>query len=131
MPTWLLRLIESVIAALIAIFAPIGPMLLTCGMLVIVDMITGMMAARKRKEPITSRKMKSTIVKGLVYQVAIVMAFLVETYLAQHSIPVLNITATIIGVTELKSVYENLEVITNKRLLNSIVKAISKPQDPT
>lgn len=125
MPSWLSRLLDALVASLLALFAPIQTMLVSTGALVICDLITGIMAAHKAGLPITSRGIKRTVVKLLVYDLAILLAHITEVYLTQHSIPVLNVVTSIIGITELKSCLENLQKLTGNGVVTAIVDRIS------
>lgn len=127
MPDWLQKILEALGASMLALFAPIHTMLLSTAGLVMADLIAGLLVARKRGEVITSRGLKRTVAKMTVYQVAIVLAYITETHLTQHSIPVLNVVTSIIGITEFKSVIENLHVLSGGDVFSSIVRGISKP----
>lgn len=107
--------------AVTAVFMPAKAMFLTCLALVIVDLITGLSAARKRKEPITSSGIRRTVTKLLVYELAIALAYLTQKYLTGDSIPTANIVAGLIGITELVSCLENLNAISGQKLLKTII----------
>lgn len=107
--------------AMTAVFAPAKGMVLTALVLVIMDMITGILASRKLKQPITSAGIGRSIVKTLVYEAAILLAFLTQQYLTGPEVPVSNIVAGLIGLTELKSVMENLNTVSGGSLLSSII----------
>jgi hypothetical protein len=69
--------------SLFAVFAPVVPLLLTIGCLIIIDFIVGVYRAFKMKEIITSRKMGNTISKMLLYQLTILSLFVFETYITR------------------------------------------------
>jgi hypothetical protein len=77
----------------------------------LVDLVTGILASRKSGIPITSNGLKRTVLKVAIYEVAVLCAFLVGTYLTGPMVPILNICSSLIGLTELKSVLENLDII--------------------
>lgn len=106
--------------------APIEGMLLATLGLVIADLITGILASIKAKIPITSYGFKRTVVKLCVYELCIILAHVVGTYLTGPTIPVLHLASSLIGLTELKSVYENLNNITGGSLLSALISAIQK-----
>lgn len=107
--------------ATVAVFAPAQGMLTTALLLIVIDLITGILASKKQGKKINSSGLQRTIVKLLVYEISIMLAFLTETYLLNHSIPVSNIVAGFVGITELKSCLENLNVISGGDLLKQIV----------
>jgi hypothetical protein len=116
---------KNLLAITLAVFAPAKAALFTVGLLVFLDFILGILAARKQSIPITSAGMGRTVVKSLVYELAILLAFLVQTYLTGATMPVMSIVSGFIGVTELTSVLENLEIISGQPLLKIIVAALS------
>jgi len=54
----------------------------------------------------------------------ICLSFLVETFLSGSLVPVSKIATTIIGLTELKSVMENLDLLAGGSLLKSLIGAV-------
>lgn len=109
-----------------AIFQPAQAMILTVLVLIVCDLVTGILAARKQGKPIRSAGIGRTVVKLVIYELAICLAFLTETYLTGPSIAASKIAASLIGTTELLSVLENLNVLSNGDLLKSIIDRISK-----
>jgi phage-related holin len=107
--------------ALLAVFAPAGGMMATALMLVMADLLTGLLAARKQKKRITSSGLQRTVVKTFVYETAIILGFLTEVYLLNHSMPISNMIAGLIGLTELKSCLENIDIIGGSGLLKQVI----------
>jgi len=102
----------------------------TC--LVLLDLILGIAAAIKQKQPITSSGLKQTIIKLFVYEMALILGLIVQKYLLQDSIPLINFAATLIGCTELKSAAENLEIIYGQPFLASLITVLdNKKQNLT
>lgn len=126
----MMKLVEKtwdvVAAALLALFAPIYTMLLSTGLLVVCDLITGMLAAKKRGELIMSGGIKRTVVKLCLYQLTIILAHVTEHYLTGGTIPVLNVVTSIIGITELKSCVENINVLAGGKVLDMVMAALDK-----
>lgn len=120
-----MKALEAFLASVVAVFAPIEMTLLTVLILVSVDLVTGLLLARKNKEPISSLGIKKTVVKLLVYEIVICLSYLIDQYLTFNSILVLNMVSSIIGITELKSVAENINILTGGGVLDGILKAIS------
>lgn len=89
------------------------------------DLVVGVWAARVRKEPITSAGFKRTIIKILAYELVVMLGFLTEQYLTGDLVPVVKILAGLIGMTELKSVLENIEYITGIPLLKVMVEKLA------
>ena len=110
---------------MVSVFAPIEGVLGTVLAMLFIDLITGVLAARKRGEKITSRGLRRSVSKFFIYEVAIAAAFLCETYLIGASLPVLKMVSSLIGIVELKSVLENLDTIQGESFFRSIVNKLN------
>lgn len=104
-------LILKALAMLVLVLSPIHHLMVAVSALVVLDFVTGVWAALKRSEKISSNKMKRSITKAIMYQIALVMAFIVETYLIKD-VPVIKVVAGLIGLTEAQSLTENIKQIT-------------------
>lgn len=121
--------LEGLLLASIAVFAPIKAVLITTFVLVAIDLVTGILAARKRGEPITSRGFKRTVGKFFMYETAVCVAFLVEQYLTGDLLPINKLVAAMIGLTELKSILENMDVIQGSSMFDSILRRVTQTQE--
>ena len=124
METWLKALLVSAVA----ILAPIQAVMMTVGFLIFADLGTGMLAARKRGEKITSAGIRRTVSKMAVFQVAVISGFLVETYIGV-GIPVSKLVASVIGVTELLSVLENVQTVHGSPIFAKIISKLGSDND--
>lgn len=116
--------LKTLAISILAVFAPIQATMVTVLVLVIADLITGLLAAKKSKDPITSAGLRRTIIKIFLYQGAIILAFLTQKYLTGETIPVSNIVAGFIGLTELTSVVENMNIISGKSLFKALLSKL-------
>lgn len=120
----------------IAVFlAPIKASMLTIIVLVLVDLITGLLAAKKQGIPIISTKLGHTVIKLLGYEIAVLLAYTGQTYLLD-GVPVIHVVAGFVGSTELLSIYENMSVITGTPYIDAIKKLLGRqdtlpPTPPT
>ncbi len=105
------------------LFAPIRGAIFTALALVVLDLLTGLWASRKQNIPVTSSGLKTTLVKLAVYEVVICLSFLIDTYLT-GPLPISNVLSGLIGITELKSILENLDSITGGSLVKSLINAL-------
>ena len=115
----------ELLMAIVVVLAPIKAVMITVGVLVGVDLIFGIWAAKKRGEEITSSRMSHSITKALVYQLAVVSGFLVEKYLMDGVLPVCKIVAGLIGSVEMKSLLESANTILGQpvfKALNTVLK---------
>jgi hypothetical protein len=117
-------LVNLALAALL-VFVPIKASLVAVGVLTFLDLVLGVCAARKRGESITSSGLKKTVVKLLAYETTVMLGFLVEQYLTGDLMPVVKILGGMIGITELKSVLENLEELTGIPLLQLLIQKLT------
>lgn len=104
----------------VAVFAPIEGMLGTVIVLLVSDLVLGVWAARKRKDPITSSGLKRTLTKLATYEFALMIAFLAEHYLTS-SLPFCKLIGGMISMTEMLSIMENLNEITDNAVLKGVV----------
>ena len=115
--------------AIFVVFAPVHAAVETVFVLILTDLICGVLAARKRGELITSAGLRRTITKTIVYEVALLLAFLAETYLIHGILPITTLVSSMIGIVELKSVYENLDAISGGTLLKGIIAKLGSEND--
>lgn len=120
---------KTLALALIAVFAPVKTVLVVSLVLVIADFITGVVAAYKRGDKITSARMKESIIKSLVYETAIIFAYLAEHFLIGDLMPVTKIIAALIGLTECASILENLDSISGQPLFKKIIDRLGSKKD--
>jgi hypothetical protein len=116
----MIKWIQALILSICAIFMPIAPVLGTTLAMILIDLITGVLAAKKQSLPITSAGLRRTLSKLFVYELALMLAFLVETYMSQY-IPFVKMASSMIALVELTSVYENLNVIGGNNLLKGLI----------
>lgn len=121
--------VTNAVLVLLALFTPIYPMMAAAGTLIVVDLLTGVLAARKRSEPISSAGFRRTVAKMLTFQAAIITGFIAETWLLGGLIPISKIVAAAIGLTEIKSIIENLDVLHGSPIFESILKKLHSTND--
>jgi hypothetical protein len=113
----------------LAVFLPIKELMLTIGFLVGADMVVGIWKALKLKQRIRSRRMSDTITKLLLYQIAIMSGFLIETFIISELIPITKLVATVIAVIEFKSIIESIESVTGKDLWSKLKTIIGRKSE--
>ena len=121
--------LKALLIALIAVFAPAKGMVVASMSLVFIDLGVGVWAAKKRQETITSNGLRRTIVKLLVYESALLLAFIAETYLVLDIFPLAKIVSSFIGVAEIKSIFENINDIGGGDLLKALVSKLNGPNE--
>jgi hypothetical protein len=113
----------------LTVLAPIKPVLITVGILIVGDMITGMWAAKRRNEKISSAAMRRTVSKMVIYQFAVISGFLLEKYLLSDTIPVSKLVAGAIGMVEFKSVLENSSSILGQDVFKMVIQKLGSKND--
>lgn len=121
-------LLPSIISAA-SVFAPIKGIIITVGVVIVVDLVTGVLAAKKRGEKITSAGLRRSLSKALIYQTAILTGFLMEKYLLADIVPITKLVAGAIGMVESVSVFENLNKLSNNNLFSKILEVLGSVND--
>ncbi len=118
------NILVAAVAYSITYIVPVVKLMAGVGILVIIDMVTGVLAARHRQEEISSKKLRHTVSKGTSYMLAIVASFVVQR-LFLSEIETVKIVSGLIAFIELKSIDENFAKITGKSVFKSIIRAKS------
>lgn len=121
-----MRTLEALALSILAVFAPIKSVVIASLVLITLDMVTGILAARKQGVPITSKALKRSISKLFLYEIAILMSFVTEQYLLSGEVPVLKMITAFIGLTELKSVLENIEIINGNKIFSALIEKLAQ-----
>ena len=116
--------LEALGLAIVAIFAPIKAMLIGTGALIFADLVLGIWAAIKRKEPITSSGFRRTITKIFVYEIAIMLGYISEHYVSDM-VPIVKLIGSVVALVEVKSILENLDDISGKPLLKTVIDKLN------
>jgi hypothetical protein len=116
--------IEALTLAVVAIFAPIQAMLIATGVLIFADLFLGVWAAIKQKHPITSAGFSRTVTKIFVYEIAIMLGYVSEHYVSDM-VPIVKLIGSVIALVEVKSIMENLDIISGKPILKTVIEKLS------
>lgn len=121
--------ITGLLVSTVAVFAPIKAVILVTGILIFADLITGILAARKKGEKITSAGLRRTVTKIFIYNSAIMLGFLAEKYMLDGFIPVSKIASGLIATVELASLYENLNTLNGNNLFKALIDKLGSVND--
>lgn len=121
----------SVAVFLWVVLAPIKPAMACVLLLPVADLILGLICSKKAKRPITSAGIKRTVAKVFLYELALILAFITETYLTGPLIPAIKMVTGLVGVTELKSCLEHLDELGGQPLFASILGRLAPQQPPS
>lgn len=114
----------NLLIALVAILAPLKTSVIAMGFLIMSDLLMGLIASKRLKIPITSKKLKNTGVKMLVYNLLILCGYITELYLVTF-IPFTQLCLIFLAVVEVKSIAENFQRITGLPFVKYITKWIN------
>ena len=115
----------DLVMLVLAFFSPVETAVLAVIVLCFFDTITGIIAAYKRGEKITSNKGFRTIIKIVVYSILILCSHLIEKTLLDY-IPLVKIATSAVALIELKSLYENASSILGLDLWKFVKQMMDK-----
>jgi hypothetical protein len=124
-----LKILETLSLSILAVFAPIQALIIITGVLIMSDTITGVLAAHKRGERISSSGLRRTVTKSGVYLSALCLGFLVENYMIDGIMPISKIVSGLISLVELKSILENLDSINGQPIFKKLILKLGSIND--
>ena len=109
----------TLISICFAFFLPISGILIMIGVLISIDTFTGIWKANKLGEKITSRKLSSIISKLALYEITVIMFFLIDKFILNEiiltffSVPFMltKIVALVLSSIEVMSINENYKIV--------------------
>lgn len=105
---------------IVTFFVSIQWAVLYCFFLILFDLFTGIYAAKKRREKLTSKKASDSVGKFLIYVGALVVARAsMETFYIEFDL--VRVVLTGIALVELKSIDENIEKYLGYSLLGKLI----------
>lgn len=115
---------------LVAFLAPIQPILLAILFLVFIDAVVGIWASVKEGKELTASKLSGSVTKIFVYIITIFVAKVTQDYLFfdVEFLQISKFAAGFIGITELKSIFENLNRISGSNLFSVLLERLSATQ---
>ena len=127
----------TLISICFAFFLPISGILLMIGVLICIDTLTGIWKAKKLGEKITSRKLSSIISKLALYEVTVIMFFLIDQFILNDiiltffSVPFMltKIVALVLSSIEVMSINESYKQIYNLDIWQSMKLLFARAKD--
>jgi hypothetical protein len=118
----------TLISICFAFFLPISGILIMIGVLISIDTITGIWKANKLGDKITSRKLSSIISKLALYEITVIMFFLIDKFILNDiiltffSVPFMltKIVALVLSSIEVMSINESYKQIYHLDLWQSM-----------
>ena len=127
----------TIISICLAFFIPISGILIMIGVLISIDTFTGIWKANKLEEKITSRKLSSIISKLALYEVTVIMFFLIDKFILNDiiltffSVPFMltKVVALVLASIEVMSINENYKVVKGIDLWQSMKLLFARAKD--
>ena len=111
--------------ALLSYFSPCWAVTHAVLILFTIDWFTGVWASRIEGKRFTSYKMRKSVAKIAIYITAIIAVYVYDKSFTGESWHLVQIVGGYIGLTELKSIFENSYRITGKDVLVDILKLLT------
>ena len=118
----------DIVLSCLSILLGVKPIMVTIGILLFFDFLTGVWSSIKNGEEINSKRMGATVTKMILYQMAILSAFLVEKFIITQ-LPLTELVAGFLSLIELKSISENVFKITGINFFSSIKNILTRNGD--
>jgi len=126
--------ILTLISICLAFFLPISGILLMIGVLIVIDTVAGIWKAKKIGEKITSRRLSAIISKLALYEVTVIMFFLIDVFILNEiiltffSVPFMltKIVALVLASIEVMSINESWKRVKNIDLWTSLKNLLSR-----
>jgi len=120
-----------------AFFMPITGLMFLIGFAIFVDTITGVWKAKKLKQPITSRKLSTVISKMLLYEVTVILFYLIDYFILNDivltffSVPLMltKMLALVLVSIEVVSINENYKAVKGLDLWVSAKNLITRAKE--
>jgi len=118
--------LSKVAVLLISYLSPVKEIVHVLLIFIAVDFISGVWASRKRREKIESRRFRKTLTKFLWYTVALILSYIMERTFHLSWSNLSGIVGGFICFIELKSIFENITVITGEPVFMKILNLIRR-----
>jgi hypothetical protein len=127
----------TIVSICFAFFIPISGILIMIGVLISIDTFTGIWKANKLEEKITSRKLSSIISKLALYEITVIMFFLIDQFILNDiiltffSVPFMltKVVALVLSSIEVMSINENYKVVKGIDLWQSMKLLFARAKD--
>ena len=127
----LFTLLNSILASIIGVVAPLKAIILIIVSAVFVDFMLAIYNAWKKGIPITSRKMYQTVPKLLIYVSVIVIIYYANVFVFEVPMDLHKIVGGFILLTEFKSIDENINLILGFSLFSQLTDFLSRGKNST
>ena len=127
----------QLLAVISTFFMPISGILFLIAFAILVDTITGIWKSRKLKIPITSRGLSAIVSKLFLYEVAVILTYMIDKFILNDiilvffSIPLMltKILALVLVSIEVISTSENYEAVRGINIWSSLKNLLKRSRE--
>jgi len=127
----------QLLAVVSTFFLPITGILFLIGFAIVIDTITGVWKAKKLGMPITSRKLSAIISKLMLYEIAVILFYLIDRFILNDiiltffSVPLMltKILALVLVSIEVMSISENYKAVKGIDLWQAMKLLFARARD--
>lgn len=128
---YLIALLKPMLIIILSFLAPIQTYCMIMFFLIMVDFIFAIIKAYKLGEKIESKKMGNTIGKILLYCLAVLVVFVMDTFIVHSGVNPTKIVAVSVCMVEFKSILETFESITGIDVYSKIKGIMTRGETNT
>lgn len=135
--TTLASSLNRITIVVLSFLMPIKGILLTIAVSIFADTVVGLWKAKKLKTPITSRRLSQIVSKMLLYQVTVILSFMIDTFILDviiqqiFSVPFLftkMVALTLVSI-EVFSIDENIKAVKKTGLFDAFKNLVARSKD--
>jgi hypothetical protein len=127
----------SLLGIVLAFFMPITGMVLAVGFAIFLDTITGIWKSRKNGVPISSRRLSAVISKMFLYQLTIILFFLIDWFILNEILKSIfttellltKVLSLVLISIEVVSINENYKAVRGIDLWASLKRLLSRAKE--
>ena len=127
----------SLLGIVLAFFMPITGMVLAVGFSIFLDTITGIWKSRKNGVPIRSRRLSAVISKMFLYQLTIILFFLIDWFILNEILKSIfttellltKVLSLVLISIEVVSINENYKAVRGIDLWHSLKKLLTRAKE--
>ncbi len=127
----------SLLGIVLSFFMPITGMVLAVGFAIFLDTITGIWKSRKNGVPIRSRRLSAVISKMFLYQLTIILFFLIDYFILNDILKTIfttellltKVLSLVLISIEVVSINENYKAVRGIDLWASLKKLLSRAKE--
>ena len=127
----------QLLAVVSTFFLPITGILFLIGFAIVIDTITGIWKSKKLNIPITSRKLSAIISKLMLYEVAVILFYLIDSFILNDiiltffSVPLMltKILSLVLVSIEVISISENYKAVKGIDLWQAMKLLFARARD--